>query len=423
MPRKNELPDTSGRIRDQPLVRGHLALASELSVAFGRVLVDRVEEVLGRALPRTPSQLAQVGAMNSLLSEWSPAGQRQLPPVVAVSLPGVEFESSNCTNFLVDLDFGEAARVDSSLPKTAYAKTPCPELATRVFANAVGFWEVEEAFCARVVSRVPIRVPKVYSVARRGSRFVLLLENLGEISGVRMFINRDMAKGTTVQRARMCLRTFAQLHAEFWGWSPQQREALLPNRLHVYLSRGGRAKTRALNNAAIGPAHRAAPDLFTAEHAAICRRATQKWNALVERWYSGPLTLIHGDSHLANCFEYPGPNGPQMGMIDFQGMQWCKGIRDVQYFLINSLEPDLLAAHEEELIRFYIGELEQLGVRLDFEEARDQYRGFSFQTLMVALTSIGLGTLTERDDTVRTVLRRSVAGMDRLDFEAWIDRL
>ena len=423
MSRNQETFDTFGGIRDRFEVRGQLALATKLAAAFGQILIDRVEEVAGRALPRTPKQLAHVGAINSFFSEWSPVGQDQLPPAVAVSLPGVEFESSNCTNFLVDLDFGESTRADPTLPKTAYVKLPCPELATRAFANAVGFWEVEEAFCERVASRVPIRVPKVYAVARRGARFVLLLENLGEISGVRMFINRDMAKGTTVERAKMCLRTFAQLHAGFWGWSTERREALLPNRLHVYLSRGGRAKTRALNRASIGPAHRKVPDLLTPEHVSICRRATEKWDVLVERWYSGQLTLIHGDSHLANCFEYPGPNGPQMGMIDFQGMQWCKGIRDVQYFLINSLEPDLLAAHEEELIEFYIAELGRREIRLDFQEACDQYRAFSFQTLMVALTSIGLGTLTERDDTVRTVLRRSVAAIDRLDFGSWIDTL
>jgi hypothetical protein len=112
-----------------------------------------------------------------------------------------------------------------------------------------------------------------------------------------------------------------------------------------------------------------------------------------------------------------------MGMIDFQGMHWCQGMRDVQYFLINSLEPDLLAAHESELIDFYIDELSQRGIGLDPEDARRQYRAFSFQTLMVAVTSVGLGALTERDDTVRTVLRRSVAAIERLAFGDWLAEL
>jgi GTPase SAR1 family protein len=53
----------------------------------------------------------------------------------------------------------------------------------------------------------------------------------------------------------------------------------------------------------------------------------------------------------------------------------------------------------------------------------DKYRAFSFQTLMVAVTTIGLGSLTERDATVRTVLRRSVAAIDRLGFGDWLEDL
>jgi aminoglycoside/choline kinase family phosphotransferase len=156
---------------------------------------------------------------------------------------------------------------------------------------------------------------------------------------------------------------------------------------------------------------------------ALCKHATQKWDALVDAWYGDPLTLIHGDSHLANCFEYTSSDGPRMGMLDFQGTQWGKGIRDVQYFLINSLEPEVLTEHEDALVDFYLEELSQRGVSLDGADAREQYRALSFQTLMVAVTSIGLGSLTERDDTVRTVLRRSVAAIDRLHFGNWLDAL
>ena len=112
-----------------------------------------------------------------------------------------------------------------------------------------------------------------------------------------------------------------------------------------------------------------------------------------------------------------------MGMIDFQGLQWCKGVRDVQYHLINSLEPEVLAAHEDELIAYYLAELGRHGVTLDAADAHDQYRALSFQTLMVAVVSIGLGSLTERDETVRTVLRRSVAAIDRLGFADWLTQL
>jgi len=402
---------------------GQLRLGSRAVRALGRIALDRLAEALGQALPRTPDQLARTDAVNALLRDHAPGGVPVLPPLRAVSLPGVEFESSNCTNFLVDLEFAEEQAGAEPLPRTAYVKLPCAELATRAFANAVGFWEVEEAFCERVAPRVPVRVPRVYAVARRGARFVLLLENLHEVPGARLFINRDMAAGTTPERARMCLRTFAELHAAFWGWTPEAREAVLPEKLHTYLAPGGRETTRALNAAAIDRAHEAAPEIFTQEHVNVCRLAIRKWDALVDVWYCEPLTLIHGDSHLANCFEYPAPDGPRMGLIDFQGMQWCRGVRDVQYFLIDSLEPQVLAEHEDALIDHYVAALAEHGVVLDPADAREQYRALSFQTLMVAVVSIGLGSLTERDATVRTVLRRSVAAVDRLGFGEWLERL
>lgn len=179
---------------------GRLALGSRAAGAFGRILADRLEEGLGRALPRTAQQLAQPEVVNELIRQHTPEGGTPLPPVRAVHLPGIDFESSDCTNFLIEVEFDRGDLLPEPLPRTVFAKLPCPELATRTFANAVGFWEVETTFCERIASRVPIRVPRVYAVARRGARFVLLLEYLQDIPGARLFINSDMAAGTNPER-------------------------------------------------------------------------------------------------------------------------------------------------------------------------------------------------------------------------------
>ena len=77
----------------------------------------------------------------------------------------------------------------------------------------------------------------------------------------------------------------------------------------------------------------------------------------------------------------------------------------------------------KELIDHYIDALARHGIPLDPNEARERYRAYSFQTLMVALVSLGLGSLTERDETLRTVLARGLAAVDRLGFGEWLDRL
>ncbi len=404
------------------MLRGGALLAANLAGAAARIALDELRRPFGGGLPMSPEALARPEVVDALLRDARPPGSPAPARVAAVRLPGVDFESSNCRNFLIELE-GGAGGADAALPRTLYAKLPTRSLATRLFAGALGFWDLECTFCERIAPHVPIRVPRVHAVAREGSGFVLLLENLRELPGARLFINRDMAAGTTPEQARLCLSTFAELHAHFHGWTAAEREALLPLALHPNQTPRAAAIHRALNAAAIAPALRAEPTLFPPDIAALCRRALARYDAMHAAWSRGPLTLVHGDSHLANFFEYGTPEGPRMGMLDFQAVHWSQGIRDVQYFLIHSLEPDVLAEHEDALIDHYLAELARFGVVQGREETREAYRGFSFQTLMVGVVALGFGTLTERAETVRTVLRREVAAIRRLRFGDWLDAL
>lgn len=400
--------------------RGGARLALRTARAFGRVMEDEIGDRLGNALPATRASVAQRSVMDDLLQNHTPEGQMPMPRLRSVKLPGVDFESSNCVNFLVELEF-EGRRDD--LPKTAYVKIPCEETWPRVFANTLGYWSLECLFCTRIAQHVPIRIPKVYAVAERGSRFVLAMENLRESCDARMFINRDMAAGTTPERAARVLDTFAELHAHFWGWDRIQREALLPREFDTYRSRRSRRVTPMLNRAALEPAHRAAPDLVTERIVETCRLTVDRWDAVLDAWFHGPTTLCHGDSHLGNCFEYEEDGRTKVGMIDFQAVQWSKGMRDVQYFLINSMEPDVLAENEESLIRGYCEALASRGIDLPYADAFEQYRAFSYQTLMVGVVPLGLAGLTERNETVLAVTRRSTAALERLGFREWVEQL
>lgn len=151
----------------------------------------------------------------------------------------------------------------------------------------------------------------------------------------------------------------------------------------------------------------------------LYRHALRHYEALLSYWYSEPLTLIHGDSHLGNFFV----TGDRMGMLDWQAAQWAKGIRDVQYFLINSMQEDVLAANERALIGHYLSELARQGVTLDEEDAWAQYRAYSFQTLMTSVVSLGLGTMTEMDEVLHVILERSVAAIRRNNFADWLRAL
>jgi aminoglycoside phosphotransferase (APT) family kinase protein len=191
----------------------------------------------------------------------------------------------------------------------------------------------------------------------------------------------------------------------------------VPLDLHPFLSPSLAPVMLAVNRLAVAPCRERAPDVFDGECAALYRRALHHWETLAKAWYREPLTLVHGDSHLGNFFE----TGDEMGMIDFQGAHWSQGIRDVQYFLINSMPAERLAEHERELVAGYCEARARLGAPLAADEAWEQYRGFSFQTLMTAVVSLGLGSFTDSDAVIRAMLERAVAAMRRLGFAEWLD--
>lgn len=385
--------------------RGGMQLATSAASALALVGQDAVRDRRGNALPLSPEALAHPAVMSELLHR----------PVRDVRLPGVTFDSSNCQNFLVDVVDPDGA------VRTMYAKLPAREFGPRVFANTVGYWKLECTFCDRVAPHISVRVPEVNAVVQRGSRFVLLLENVAALPGARMFVNADMAAGTTPDQARRCLTAFAELHAGMYDLGQARREQLLPLALHPQLAPKKQAAMQTLNRVAVKRARSNAPDDVTQAVANIYERALDQWDALLAYWYLGPLTLVHGDSHLANCFEYATDDGPAVGLLDFQGVHWSKGIRDVAYFLIHSLDPDVLAANEAALIDHYLDAMGARGVHLDPTQTREDYRAFSFQALQVGVVAVGLDGFTERETTVRTMLQREIAAIERLDFGGWLE--
>ena len=75
------------------------------------------------------------------------------------------------------------------------------------------------------------------------------------------------------------------------------------------------------------------------------------------------------------------------------------------------------------MIEHYTAELGRHGIALDPARVREDYRALSFQTLLTAAVSYGLGGLVERDAVVKTVLARSAAAVERLRFADWLHAL
>jgi aminoglycoside phosphotransferase (APT) family kinase protein len=369
-------------------------------------------DALAGGLPMEPEALTDPDAFARLVPS--------LGRPDAITREPHEAPSSNCRNSVLALDWG-SRRADR--PPTVFVKQPTPDLPTRLFANVIGFWWIECAVCRNLAAELPIPTPRIHAVHARGSRFLLVMENLSERAGARMFVNQALLDGVDLPTAERCLQTLARLHAGLAGKTPAEQERALPNALHPFRSPTLGRVNLAVNREAVAPCHARAPELFDEGAVALYRRALARWPALEAAWYRGPLTLCHGDSHLGNFFH---DGSGAMGMLDFQGAHWGKGLRDVQYFLINSMDAELLAQHEKRLVEGYAEEVSQHQrhvAPLDAGQAWDQYRAFSFQTLMTAVVSRGLGSFTDSDAVMRIMLARAVAAVRRLEFGAWLDAL
>src|SRR6185295_20218606 len=107
---------------------------------------------------------------------------------------------------------------------------------------------------------------------------------------------------------------------------------------------------RLLCAAALPVALRKHPDLVPRELHESAAHIIAARDRLEAAWAAGPLTVIHGDAHAGNMYFCDG----RAGLLDWQVVQCGQGMRDVGYFLTNSLATALRRAHERELIATYL---------------------------------------------------------------------
>ena len=322
-------------------------MALMAGVAAGRLSLDALGDLTGRAMPYRADDVLQPETLSRMID-----GALLEPSLGPVRIAGVERRdipsvSSNCHNLVLDIE-----QASGQLPASLFVKLPMASYATRWFMNIIESWRLESHFFRHVARDLPLRTPVTYATDWRGSRFFLVQENLNDDPSVTLFTNPDMMAGPTLDIVHRCLDAFARLHSHYFGLGRDEQERILPFRFHPFLSERMGVVSRTLNRMALEPCMRKRPGLVPEDIADVYRTTVREWPRMLEHWFSGPLSLLHGDSHLGNFFG----DGDTMGMLDWQAAHWGKGIRDVQYFLSNSLPEELLASCERDLVNYYVGQ-------------------------------------------------------------------
>jgi aminoglycoside phosphotransferase (APT) family kinase protein len=295
-------------------------------------------------------------------------------------------------------------------PTSVFVKLPPPDLGTTLFGGLMGLGATEVRFYREIAPGLPIDVPCAYhaAIGRNGQRFVLVLEDLA----ARSVEFTDVSRPVSADRAHAVVGELARLHATFWD-SPRLRGDLawlrrpganpnLPVERIVCAAGAGRALSR-FGELIPQPVRAAVPRIIAAR------------NRLEAAWGRGPLTLIHGDSHVGNLY-FPAGG---VGFLDWQVAQCGQGMRDAAYFLINSLPTETRRAHERDLVAHYLQALRACGAPgPSFADAWQQYRLHAFYAWIAAAVTAAAVTLQETPIVRAGLARASAAVVDLGALEA-----
>lgn len=326
----------------------------------------------------------------------------------AVALSATELDGTSGTTdrrrLVVEWDArGKAA----DLPANLFIKSSPLAAKNRVMVAALDMAVNEVKFYRHAAQQLEGMVPRTwYAHAGDGARFCIVLDDI-VAHGAKPYAVADHCD---IAHARGLIDTFAQLHAQFWEsprftkdlswarrWSARPGNAFLK-----YFYQRGRQAALDLDRPEATPAVRA-----------VAATLDTHIDAYYREFEQGPLTLLHGDSHLGNTFSLP---DGRAGLLDWQVVWQGPGLREVAYWMTGGLEPEVRRKHEHELLDRYLEGLRAGGVTdvLSAAAAFERYRLFAAEAWDAAAMTIAWPGLQAPENT-NAGWRRTCIAVEDLD--------
>ena len=292
----------------------------------------------------------------------------------------------------------------SDLPDTVFVKLQPFVEEQRKFLRRIGLGVAEARLYAAVGNELPVRAPRVWHADHDAAdgAFVMVLEDL-EASGCRFPAPTD---DDILDVAASAMDELATLHAAYrhrdlaWlrtpsGMKSKPEDAEMAARRAQFI-------VSALDQFAddMPPAFRRIGELY----------ATRSLD-IIALFNEGDRTLIHGDTHSGNLFVDAG----RTGFYDWAVAGRAPGVRDVAYFLCNSLPVATRRSEERTLLDRYLTQLAKCGVSLDGHTAHEQYRLFSVYSWIAAASTAAMGSRWQPIEVSRVAMVSTTTAITDLD--------
>ncbi len=217
-------------------------------------------------------------------------------------------------------------------------------------------YATETLFYHTIRHELEIEAPQSYASVfdEQTGHFGVIMEDL-TLRDVRF---PNAISPVSVEEMRSLIRTLAVLHAAYWN-SPRFDTDL--SWVATTSSGGMYPVFDAIGLDIIRD--QVKKNVFKQELIAPLNRSLdQLWQDLwrvQETFEGGPITLCHGDTHIANTYLLPDGRG---GLLDWQLMVRGCWAHDLTYLMVTGLEPEVRRAQERDLIAMYLEELRRHGV-------------------------------------------------------------
>lgn len=287
-------------------------------------------------------------------------------------------------------------------PPFVVVKWPSSGDGSRAIAERFDMYRTEVRFYRDLGAATQLAVPCHHAeVDERTHDFVLVLDDLsGDVV-------LDQIAGCPATPAAAVVTALADLHARHWDEAGLSTAPWLrtPDRPELVEAFQGSLRTS-------WPIVRARfADELDASTVALCDRLEELVPAVTTALARPPLTLVHGDARLDNMF-FAGDG--RVALCDWQLTGRSRGVRDLAYFLTQSLSPADRASRERPLVDAYLARLAERGVPgYDADQAWDDYRSATLLGLVYAvIAGGGLDLSTPRGVAlIGTMLQRAAAAV------------
>lgn len=292
----------------------------------------------------------------------------------------------------------------SDVPGSVFVKLQPFSDEQRTFLRKVGLGVAEARLYEAVGNELPVRIPQVWHSAcdPADGSFVMVLEDL-TASGCRFPAQGDP---DMLDVAASLMDELALLHATYRGRDLSWLTP--PDGMRRKPSDGEMAARRtyfiqlALDKFGdeMGPAFRALAEFYIARSGDV-----------IGLFGEGEHTLIHGDDHSGNLFV----DSRRTGFYDWAVASRAPGIRDVAYFLCNSLSVEARRAEQDSLLARYRSGLAAKGWTLDDETVAQQYRLFSIYSWIAAVSTAAMGSQWQPFEVAHAAMVTTTQAIDDLD--------